>query len=103
LISSPGISIDADLLWRILAAREYSRMLLTHNDGRLARQVDKNLLRRSALKCQSGIVPPPPPPPGFGSPLQSEIPNTKMQIKKLQLRTRFIVHPGTQNPIYMYF
>ena len=35
------VALDADLLWRILAAREHSRMLLTHNDGRLARQVDK--------------------------------------------------------------
>ena len=39
----PGeaLALHAGLLWRILAAREYSRMLLTHNDGRLARQVDK--------------------------------------------------------------
>jgi len=35
------LALDADLLWRILAAREYSRMLLTRNDGRWARQVDK--------------------------------------------------------------
>jgi hypothetical protein len=39
--SREALALDADLLWRILAAREYSRMLLTHNDGRLARQVDK--------------------------------------------------------------
>jgi len=36
-----GARIDADLLWRILPGRECSRMLLTHNDRRLARQVDK--------------------------------------------------------------
>ena len=35
------LAIDAELPWRILAAHEYGRMLLTHNDGRLARQVDK--------------------------------------------------------------
>ena len=39
--SRQALALDADLLWRIFAAREYSRMLLTHNDGRLARQVDK--------------------------------------------------------------
>ena len=40
--SREALALDADLLWRILAAREYGRMmLLTHNDGRLARQVDK--------------------------------------------------------------
>jgi hypothetical protein len=36
-----ALTLDADLLWRILGAREHSRMLLTHNDGRFARQVDK--------------------------------------------------------------
>jgi hypothetical protein len=39
--SRQALAVDADLLWRIFAAREYSRMLLTHNDGRLAKQVDK--------------------------------------------------------------
>jgi hypothetical protein len=39
--SRQALALDADVLWRILAAREYSGMLLTHNDGRLARQVDK--------------------------------------------------------------
>jgi hypothetical protein len=32
-------ALDAGLLWRILAAREYGRMLPTHNDGRLAGQL----------------------------------------------------------------
>jgi hypothetical protein len=39
--SRQALALGADLLGRILAAREYSRMPLTHNDGRLARQVDK--------------------------------------------------------------
>jgi hypothetical protein len=39
--SRQALALDADLLWRIFAVRDYSRMLLTHNDGRLARQVDK--------------------------------------------------------------
>ena len=38
--SPQALAFVADLLWRMWA-REYSRMLLTHNDGRLARQVDK--------------------------------------------------------------
>ena len=38
--SPQALAFDADLLWRMWA-REYGRMLLTHNDGRLAEQVDK--------------------------------------------------------------
>jgi hypothetical protein len=38
--SRQALALDADLLWRTFAAHGYSRMLLTHNDGPLARQVD---------------------------------------------------------------
>jgi hypothetical protein len=51
-----ALALDAGRLWRILAARGYSRMLLTRNDGRLARPVDKLRFVGPHCSAQSGIV-----------------------------------------------
>jgi hypothetical protein len=50
-----ALALDVGLLWRMWA-REYSRMLLTHSDSRLARQVDKPRFVGPHRSVQSGIV-----------------------------------------------